>query len=153
MTVSQILIDKVAESQFNGKPDWEVATILNMPDNTLPTKRIPVATADVRQMFLERQYWAGIVMTADNTTVSTQIRGLCITVRDTLIYSSIIEAYKPATYDKVVQFVDDLLTNNFIDVGTKNDLLAMCVANKSWAEHNSIYITSREVGLARGAIA
>jgi hypothetical protein len=153
MTVSQILIDKVAESQFNGKPDWEVATILNIPDNALPTKKIPVATADVRQMFFERLYWAGICLAAEDATINIQIRGLCIHVRDILIFSSIIETQKPSTYDKVVELVDALLANNFIDVGTKDDLLAMCVANKSWAEHNAIYITSREVGLARGAVA
>lgn len=153
MTVSQILIDKVAESQFNGKPDWEVATLLNTPDVTLPTKKIPVATADVRQVFFERLYWAGIEITASDTTANIQIRGLCIHVRDILIFSSIIETHKPYTYDKVVELVNALLTNGFIDAGTKDDLLAMTNANKSWAEHNAIYVTSREVGLARGAIA
>jgi hypothetical protein len=152
MSIPQILIDKVAESQFDGKPDWEVATILNLPDDTLPTKKIPVATADVRQMFFERLYWAGICLAAEDTNINVQVRGLCIHVRDILIFSSIIETQKTYTYDKVVELVDALLANNFIDTGTKDDLLAMCVANKSWAEHNSIYITSREVGLARGGI-
>jgi hypothetical protein len=152
MSIPQILIDKVAESQFDGKPDWEVATILNTPDNTLPTKKIPVATTDVRQVLLERQYWPGIVITADDTNVNAQIRGLCITVRDTLVFTSIIETQKPYTYEVVEDMLDALLANSFIDTGTKDDLLAMCVANKSWAEHNSIYITSREVGLARGGV-
>jgi hypothetical protein len=153
MTVPQILIDKVAEAQFVGFPDWEVATILNTVDETLPTKKVPVMTTDVRQVFLERQYWPGIVLTAENTAADLSLRGLCITVRDSLNYTTIIETHKPASYDVVVTLLTALVAANLIDATTKNDLLAMTNANQSWATYNQIYVDSRLVGLARGAVA
>jgi hypothetical protein len=154
MIVPQILIDKVAESQFDGKPDWEVADLLNAPDAALPKKKVSISTFDVREFLLGRGFWPAIVITADNASADAAIRGLCITVRDTMKDDAIIRTERASAYNIANTMLTSLLSAGLINQATKDDLIALTDANQSWAEYNNLPpVTSRDVGLARGAVA
>jgi hypothetical protein len=154
MTVPQILIDKVAESQFDGKPEWEVADLLNAPDAALPKKKVPILTQHVRQFLLGRSFWPAIVIAADDTTIDQNIRGLCITVRDIMKIDSIIQTDETSAYNIANTMLTSLVSAGLINQATKDDLIALTDATQSWAEYNNLpTVTSRDVGLARGAVA
>jgi hypothetical protein len=152
MTVPQILIDKVAESQFAGKPDWEVSDMLNAVDDSLPTKKVPILTQHVRQFLLGRGHWPAIVITADDVNANPSIRGLCIIVRDTMKIDSIIQTDETSAYNVAEAMLTSLEEVNLITTATKNDLIDLTNAKQSWAEYNKIEVTARTVGIARGGI-
>jgi hypothetical protein len=48
------------------------------------TGRVRISTKDAQEILLSTGEWAAIVMAADNIDLRPELRGLCITVRDTV---------------------------------------------------------------------
>jgi hypothetical protein len=119
--VSQVLIDKVAESQFDDLPEWQVADILNAPDASF------------------------------DTSAPESLRGACIVVRDTFKETNTIRTSLSGIYTQTNTVLTGLLGAGVITQGTYDALIALTNRRPSWAEHNNILVTAREVGLARGA--
>lgn len=135
-------------------PDWAVADALNAPDaGTYGTKRVKVSVSDVRALLMLRGAWGGIVMTADNTAAAADLRGACITVRDGMLSLSTLDTDDTATYDSVKALADAILAAGLMDQATHDALLALADKPCSWADLNNggVAVTSRDVGLARGA--
>lgn len=144
-------------------PDWQVADVLNAPDAaTYGTKVIDAAVSDARALLMTGGGWGKIVLIADGAFSPVQdqqqalaLRGLCITVRDAHTNLTTFKMTDPATAAAVKGMVDSLLSATLIDKATHDALLALGAAPASWADinNNSTPVTSRDVGLARGAIA
>ena len=150
--VSQVLIDKVAESQFNGLPEWQVANILNAPDASLAYVKQDVSTSDVKEILLSSGEWASIVLTADNTSAPESLRGACIVVRDTFKETNTIRTSLFGIFTQTNVVLSGLLGAGVISQGTYDALIALTNRRPSWAEANNLSpVTSRDVGLARGA--
>jgi hypothetical protein len=59
------------------------------------TNRVRIATKDAQEILLSSGEWAAIVMAADDTSLPAELRGLCITVRDTVRQSLVIRMDDP----------------------------------------------------------
>jgi hypothetical protein len=154
MTISQALIDKVAESQFQGMPDWQVADVLNLPDASLAYVKTDVSTSDVKQILLSSLKWAAIVKAAGSTSIDQNIRDVCIVVRDTFKETSTIVTTDPDIFAATDGALSALLAEQIISQGVYDALIALTNRRPSWAEHNNLpTITARDVGLARGGVA
>jgi hypothetical protein len=152
--VSQVLIDKVAESQFDGLTESEVAEALNAPDATLAYVKQDVATSDIKEVLLSSGEWAAIVLTADNASAPESLRGACIVVRDTFKETNTIRTSLSGIYTQTNAVLSGLLGAEVITQGTYDALIALTNRRPSWAEANNLSpVTSRDVGLARGAVA
>lgn len=152
--VSQILIDKVAESQFDSLTESEIADALNAPDAFLAYVKTDVSTSDVKEILLSSGEWAAIVLTADNTSAPESLRGACIVVRDTFKETNTIRTSISGIYTQTNAVLTGLLGAGVLSQGTYDALIALTNRRPSWAEHNNLFpVTARDVGLARGAIA
>ncbi|MCA6393431.1 MAG: hypothetical protein IM607_18815 [Cytophagales bacterium] len=151
--VSQVLIDKVAESQFDSLTESEIADALNVPDASLAYVKTDVSTSDVKEILLSSGEWAAIVLTADNTSAPESLRGACIVVRDTFKETNTIRTSISGIYAKTNAVLSGLLGAGVLSQGTYDALIALTNRRPSWAEHNNIIVNAREVGLARGAVA
>ena len=151
--VSQVLIDKVAESQFNGMTESQVADALNAPDASLAYVKTDVSTSDVKEILLSSGEWAAIVLTADNISAPNSLRGACIVVRDTFKETNTIRTSLSGIFTQTNAVLSGLLGAEVITQSTYDALIALTNRRPSWAEHNNIIVNAREVGLARGAVA
>jgi hypothetical protein len=152
MSVSQVLIDKVAESQFSAMTEWEVAEVLNAPDASLAYVKKDVPTSEVKQILLSSLKWAALVKAADNTSIDQNIRDVCIVVRDTFKETNTIVTTDPEIFAATDGALSALLAVGIISQGVYDALIALTNRRPSWAEHNNITVTAREVGLTRGAL-
>lgn len=152
--VSQVLIDKVAEPQFNGLPDWQVANMLNAADPALPIKKQDVPTSDVREILLSNGDWPKVVLSSDDTQIPLELRGACIILRDTILHTTTIRTSVLSILTKTQEVLSGLLTAQVISQASYDALMALTDRHPSWAEHNNLpAITARDVGIARGASA
>ena len=149
--VSQVLIDKVAESQFDGMTESQVSDALNAPDSSLAYVKQDVPTSDIKEVLLSSGEWAAIVLTADNTSAPESLRGACIVVRDTFKETNTIRTSLSGIFTQTDAVLGGLLAATVISQGTYDALIALTNRRPSWAEHNNLTVTAREVGLARGA--
>jgi len=145
------LQDRINQSDLVNLSDWQIANILNEPDPALPLKRQPVNTLDSQVILLRSGDWPRIILASDNVSLSDDIRGLAITLRDTIRQAPTIEAQKLEIYTAVSQILDALVLIGLITNQSKIDLLALAERTQSWAEYNQIEVTARTVGLARGS--
>ena len=154
MTISQTLIDKVAESQFQGLPDWQVADVLNAPDFLLPLVKKDVSTADAKEILLGNGDWAAVVLTANNNNAPDQIKGACIVLRDTILHTAVVRTTVPDILLQTQTVLAALVAASVITQASQSALLALTERPVSWAEHNNLFpVTARDVGLARGGVA
>lgn len=154
MTISQTLIDKVAESQFQGMPDWQVASVLNAVDLSLPLVKKDVSTADAKEILLGNGDWAAVVLTANNNSALDQIKGACIVLRDTILHTVVVRTTVPDILLQTQTILAALVAASVITQASRDALLALTERPVSWAEHNNLFpITARDVGLARGGMA
>lgn len=151
--MAETLAAKVATFAAD-EPDWAVADALNAPDaGAYGTKRVKVSVSEVRALLMLRGAWGGIVMTADNAAAASDLRGACITVRDGMLSLSTLDTDDEATYGSVKNLADVLLAAGLMDQATHDALLALADKPCSWADVNNagVSVTSRDVGIARGA--
>jgi hypothetical protein len=111
-----------------------------------------VPTSEVKQILLSSLKWAAIVKAADNTSIDQNIRDVCIVVRDTFKETNTIVTTDPEIFAATDGALSALLAVGIISQGVYDALIALTNRRPSWAEHNNITVTAREVGLARGAL-
>ena len=151
--VSQILIDKVAESQFFGVPDWAVADALNAVDVTLSMVKTDVSTNDAKEILLANGDWPKITIAAEDVAIPSSLRGACIVLRDTILHTTLVRASQASIDTQIVAVLGGLLAVGIISQASHDALLALTNRHVSWAEHHNLYpVTARDVGLARGGI-
>ena len=152
MTVPQILIDKVAESQFTGLPDWEVASMLNAPDTSFAYVKRDVSTSDVGEILLASGELYDVNEALKNP--SEDIKRASFIVQKTFEKTTNIRTSDPDIFTSVATVLNGLLAAAVISQTTYNVLMSLTNRRPSWAEHNNLpTVTSRDVGLARGAVA
>jgi hypothetical protein len=148
MTREQKIAAKVA--QFAGMAESAVADALNAPDESLPKKRVDVATSEAREILLSTGEWGAVVLAAENTAAPQQVRGACIVLRDTIAETSLIRASVPAIYNATATLLGGL-TPGVLTEGTRDALMALADVNQSWAEQQGVgAVTIRDIGIARG---
>ena len=160
MTISQTLIDKVAEAQFQGMPDWQVADVLNAPDNSLPKVRQDIKPQDLRLAVfyalpkIRRMAHQTYLDSADPSVralaevCNLAMEAVSIETREIIFTSD------PETYDQIQTLSQVLLDAGLISINQRNAVLALTERPVSWAEHNNLFpVTARDVGLARGGVA
>ena len=150
-TREQKIAAKVA--QFAGIAEAEVAAALNAPDSNLPTKRSDVTTYDAREILLSTGEWGTVILAAENTAVSQQVRGACIVLRDAIIQTTTIRISIPEIYSATANLLGGLVSAGILTNGTRNALMALADVYQSWAEMEGVgAVTTRDVGIARGNI-
>ena len=150
MTREQKIAAKVAEAQFAGMAESAVAAALNAPDESLPKKRVDVATSDAKEILLSTGEWAAVVVAAENTAAPQQVRGACIVLRDTIAETSLIRASVPAIYNATATLLGGL-TPGVLTEGTRDALMALADVPQSWAEQQGVgTVEIRDIGIARG---
>jgi hypothetical protein len=122
MNREQKIAAKVA--QFAGMTESAVAAALNAPDESLPKKRVDVATSEAREILLSTGEWGAVVLTAENTAAPQQVRGACIVLRDTITETSLIRASVPAIYNATVTLLGGLILAGVLTEGTRDALMA-----------------------------
>jgi hypothetical protein len=148
-TREQKIAAKVA--QFAGIAEAEVAAALNAPDSNLPTKRSDVTTYDAREILLSTGEWGTVILAAENTAVSQQVRGACIVLRDAIIQTTTIRISIPGIYSATDNLLGGLVSAGILTNGTRNALMALADVYQSWAEMEGVgAVTTRDVGIARG---
>lgn len=150
------LAERLSQPDMAALSDAEAAAALNAPDDALPTRRVDVATSDVRGALLATGEWPAIIMAAEpGSGAPSDVRGLCILVRDTLLHTQTIQATRSERYTATVAALTGLVAAALIAQTTADDLLALADVPQSWAEANGYPggVTSRDVGLARGSVA
>lgn len=150
--MTETLADKVATFDPS-VPDWEVADALNAPDATLPLAHKDVPISSARGILITSGSWPKIVLAAENTATPVELRSLCITTRDAMIYLDNMSTSDPEVYASIVAICDGLLAATLISQATHTKLVALADRQQSWADvnNNGVAVTSRDVGLARGA--
>lgn len=149
-TRQQKIATKVA--QFSGIAEVDVATALNAPDPSLPTKRSDVATNDAREILLSTGEWGAVILAAENTAVPEQVRGACIVLRDAITQTTAIRISVPAIYSATVNLLNGLVSAQILTDDTRNALMALADVNQSWAEMEGVgEVTTRDIGIARGS--
>ena len=150
-TREQKIATKVA--QFSGIAEADVATALNAPDPSLPTKRSDVATNDAREILLSTGEWGAVILAAENTAVPEQVRGACIVLRDAITQTTAIRISVPAIYSATANLLNGLVSAEILTNDTRNALMALADAAQSWAETEGVgVVTVRDIGIARGNI-
>jgi hypothetical protein len=148
------LADRLAEPDMEGLSDTDAAAALNAPDPENGTVPVNVPTHEARGLLLTTGEWPAIVMAAEDASVPTQVRGLCILVRDTLTLTQELETTNPVRYGAILTVLNGLVQAELISVDTRDALLALAERPRSWAEANGWPqgVTARDVGLARGGV-
>ena len=145
----QKIAAKVA--QFAGMAEGDIATALNAPDESLPKKRVDVATSDAKEILLSTGEWAAVVLAAENEAVPQQVRGACIVLRDTIAETETIRATIPEIYTATAVLLGGLVLVDVLTDNTRDALMALADVNQSWAEMEGVgVVDTRDVGIARG---
>jgi hypothetical protein len=163
MTREQKIAAKVAEAQFAGMAEADVADALNAPDTTLPRKRVDVPIAPVKTMFLQRMEFAELQMLAEREVdegdpdfeAKTLLRKIAITAFTTLTDPnlSVIPATSADDYTNTTQMLGALLQAGVISQQTFNESVALADVPQSWADLEGVgMVDTRDVGIARGNI-
>lgn len=150
MPASTVLADKVSTFPA-AMPEWAIADALNAVDPALPVRRSKVAVAEVRGLLLANGFWPRVVFGAEDVAATADLRGLCVTTRDTLVYLTQINADDPEVYAKTSAMIAGLLAFQLIDQATHDAIIALADTSQSWADlNNNGAVSARDVGLARG---
>lgn len=133
-------------------PDWQVAEVLNAPDAALPVAHRDIPISAPRGILITSGSWPGIVIGAESAPVP-EVRALCITTRDSMLYLDTMQTLDPTVYASVKAICDGLLAANLISQTTHDRLVALADKPQSWSDVNNggVPVTARDVGLARGA--
>ena len=89
------------------------------------TNRVRIATKDAQEILLSSGEWAAIVMAADDTSLPAELRGLCITVRDTVRQSAVIRMDDPVIAARTEAALGALVGASLLSEVTRTALLAL----------------------------
>lgn len=98
------------------------------------TDRVRIATKDAQEILLSTGEWAAIVMAAENTGLPHELRGLCITVRDTVRQSTVIRMDDPVIAARTEAALAALVGAGLLSEATRDALLALADGGAAPAE-------------------
>ena len=148
--MSDLLAQRIAQPDLVGLPEWQVAEILNAPDQTLPTVKGSVSTKDAQELLIMTGEWSAIVIAAESGAILSQVRALAIALRDTIRQSGTIRMEVPQIYGAVAGSLSGLVAAQLISEGTRDALLVLAEKPQSWAEANGLKVTEDIIFTTRG---
>ena len=89
------------------------------------TNRVRIATKDAQEILLSSGEWAAVVMAADNVSLPPELRGVCITVRDTVRQSLVIRMDDPGIAVRTEGALAALVGAGLLSSETRDALLAL----------------------------
>jgi hypothetical protein len=158
----QKIATKVAEVQFAGLDEKDVAAALNAPDTNLPKKRVDVPIRAVRTLFLQSRSLARLQILAEKQVADddpdfvakTFLREIALTALATLNNEdlTVIPAVSADDYTNTVQMLGALFQAGVIPQDIMDECIALADVPQSWADMEGVgEVTTRDVGIARGA--
>jgi hypothetical protein len=163
--MSSVLAARLAQPDLAGLPEWQVAEILNAPDESLP--KVPVVfscraiaepavlsgeLAMLRIVARLGHIPADVSPTEQALPISTQGLIAIGTMLDAVDRDLRVDPSAPGAAAQMTAMLNALETMGLLSPATKTAVLAGTVRLQSWAEANGIEMTPRNVGLARGGI-
>jgi hypothetical protein len=146
-------------------PEWQVAEILNAPDDSLPKVPVVFSCRAVAEPAVLSGELAMLRIVAKlghiPADVSPTEQALPIPTQGLVAISTILDAVErdlrvdpsaPGAAAQVSAMLDALEGMGLLSLEKKTAVLAGTVRLQSWAEANNIEVTARSVGLARGGI-
>ncbi len=92
------------------------------------TERVRISTRDAQEILLSSGEWAAIVMAAEDTAQPPELRGLCITVRDTVRQSLVIRMDDPSIAARTEAALSALVGAGLLSAATRDALLVLADA-------------------------
>lgn len=143
------LLERISQPDLVDKPDWEVAEILNRPDESLPAIVYPNPT----------EAGIGTIMTIFGIDEGARIlEDLSILATTNISVKWILRVIEGGKIDFSTQIVQDqiaaLVSLGVISSEQAQAAIAYGQSTRypSWSEHYGISVDARAVGLARGGI-
>ena len=161
--MSSVLADRIAQPDLAGLPEWEVAELLNAPDDSLP--KVPVVfscraiaepavlsgeLAMLRIVAKLGHIPADVSPTEEALPIPTQGLIAIGTMLDAVDRDLVVDPSAPGAAAQVSAMLNALEGMGLLSPATKTAVLAGTVRLQSWAEANGIEVTPRSVGLLRG---
>lgn len=142
-----MLAAKVAETHLRDLPDWQVAQILNEPDETLPPIIDRVTTSispDSIMQCLGNQAGALMLDALESATDNKQVKWFL---------AALLAKQVDISSDSARAMVDTIAGLGIITAQQAVSIKALgeSVRYPSWAQHHNVEVTARTVGIARGA--
>jgi len=129
------LATELAKPEYAAMTDQEAADAINA--KTVTVRRL-VETWRVKQYAIENGIWATLKLVRENVALSSDVRGLCISIIDWVDDS----AGKIQTVDmdlpSVQYMLGGLVTATLATQEQVNAILAMGSVTVAWTEHNGI---------------
>lgn len=145
-----LLEDKVNEPQFAGLPDWEVARVLNAPDETLPMVFQNILKEELISILMVGDKWLEIKENA-KADINVPTNRLCAQTFDALtVGGATLFLKNQKVLDSFTAILTNLLATSLIDQAIYNEVLSKVMRYQSWAELHNLEVTARTVGIARG---
>ena len=147
-----VLRSELATQAYSGLSDADAAAALNSPT---AGPNVAVSSVDARYILLTSPWWGAICIAADGATIDPTIRAIAITVRDTLLHTSMIATDAPEVRSNVAAMLNALVSAGLLDGATRDRLLALTASTTTraaqlglpWVGGPSAY----DVHIARGA--
>jgi hypothetical protein len=92
------------------------------------TNRVRIATKDAQEILMSSGEWGAVVMAADNAALPPELRGVCITVRDTVRQSLVIRMDDPKIAARTEGALAALVGAGLLSSETRDALLALADA-------------------------
>jgi hypothetical protein len=163
--MSSVLADRIAQPDLAGLPEWEVAEILNAPDDSLSKAPVvfscraiaepAVLSGELAMLRIVAKLGhipADVSPTEQNFIVPTHGLVAIGTMLDAVDRDLRVDPSAPGAAAQVAAMLSVLEGMGLLSQATKTAVLAGTVRLQSWAEANGIEVTPRSVGLARGGI-
>jgi hypothetical protein len=163
--MSGTLAARIAQPDLASLPEWQVAEILNAPDDSLPKVPVVFSCRAVAEPAVLSGELAMLRIVAKlghiPADVSPTEQALPIPTQGLVAISTILDAVErdlrvdpsaPGAAAQVSAMLDALEGMGLLSLEKKTAVLAGTVRLQSWAEANNIEVTARSVGLARGGI-
>lgn len=142
------LADRVRQADVAGKPDWQVADVLNAPDPSLPE------IVELVEFRASPASIMGAVGVADGAALLDKIQQQAAT--NSSLKWAMVALTGPRGLDigdPAVRRQIDALTPAVFTAAQAAAIKSLAERRRrpSWAETNGVEVTARSVGLARGA--
>lgn len=142
------LADKIAEPQFAGLDDSQVADALNAPDPTLPPVWQAVPAEAARAVLLSRFEWAAVK--ASRASADAQIAAVADSMVDALTLQASLDLAVAPYRTAITQGMAALVQAGVLSQAAMDALLSLGQRAQSWAEANGVAVDQLAVADARG---
>jgi hypothetical protein len=132
-----------------GTPDWQIASELNQQDTVYGVKKGSINTQAARRILSVGGAWTEAIKTGADANTPTTTAKACKQLIDILTASDTLDS---ADENALSAILETLVTASVVTAGQKTAIDTLFNTNKTWAEAKGIEVTSRSVGLARGAV-